>query len=296
MQRAKADGGGGPPHHQAQHRQPRAVRLRHARRGAPRRDRQPAAGLGLLGQQGAVLRAQGDHALHAAEGHRRRGARRHLHRQRRVRADRHVDAGPARRRRRGAGARARLSAVDRGGEPGRRHARGTTSATRAPAGCPTSPTSAARSRRARARSWSSIPNNPTGALYPVDLLRDIVEIAREHQLIVFADEIYDKTLYDGAQHTSIASLADDVLFVTFNGLSKNYRACGYRSGWMVISGDKRHAPTTSTGSTSSPRCACAPTCRGSSRSRRRSAATRASTTSWRPAGRLAQPARPCATT
>ena len=85
------------------------------------------------------------------------------------------------------------------------------------------------------------PNNPTGALYPDDLLRGIIELARRHQLIIFADEIYDKTLYDGAKHTSIASLADDVLFVTFNGLSKNYRACGYRSGWMVISGDKRHA-------------------------------------------------------
>jgi alanine-synthesizing transaminase len=85
------------------------------------------------------------------------------------------------------------------------------------------------------------PNNPTGALYPADLLRDLVQIAREHQLIVFADEIYDKTLYDDAQHTSIASLAEDVLVVTFNGLSKNYRACGYRAGWMVVSGDKRHA-------------------------------------------------------
>jgi alanine-synthesizing transaminase len=85
------------------------------------------------------------------------------------------------------------------------------------------------------------PNNPTGALYPVDLLKAIVEIARQHQLIVFADEIYDKMLYDGDEHVSIASLADDVLFVTFNGLSKNYRACGYRAGWMVISGEKRHA-------------------------------------------------------
>jgi alanine-synthesizing transaminase len=85
------------------------------------------------------------------------------------------------------------------------------------------------------------PNNPTGAVYPVDLLRDIVEIARRHQLIVFADEIYDKTLYDGATHTSIAALADDVLFVTFNGLSKNYRSCGFRAGWMVVSGAKRHA-------------------------------------------------------
>jgi len=85
------------------------------------------------------------------------------------------------------------------------------------------------------------PNNPTGALYPDSLLREIVELARRHQLIVFADEIYDKTLYDGATHTSIASLADDVLFVTFNGLSKNYRSCGYRAGWMIVSGEKRHA-------------------------------------------------------
>jgi alanine-synthesizing transaminase len=85
------------------------------------------------------------------------------------------------------------------------------------------------------------PNNPTGALYPDDLLREIVEIARQHQLIVYADEIYDKMLYDGRTHTSIASLADDVLFVTFNGLSKNYRACGYRAGWMVVSGEQSHA-------------------------------------------------------
>ncbi len=85
------------------------------------------------------------------------------------------------------------------------------------------------------------PNNPTGALYPESVLRDIVEVAREHQLIVFADEIYDKTLFDGETHTSIASLADDVFFVTFNGLSKNYRSCGYRAGWMVVSGAKGRA-------------------------------------------------------
>ena len=85
------------------------------------------------------------------------------------------------------------------------------------------------------------PNNPTGALYPLEILEGIVEIARQHQLIVFADEIYDKTLYDGETHTSIASLADDVLFLTFNGLSKNYRSCGYRAGWMVVSGNKRRA-------------------------------------------------------
>ena len=85
------------------------------------------------------------------------------------------------------------------------------------------------------------PNNPTGALYPDALLLQIVELARQHQLVVFADEIYDKTLYDGNTHTAMASLADDVLFISFNGLSKNYRACGYRAGWMVVSGEKRHA-------------------------------------------------------
>ena len=85
------------------------------------------------------------------------------------------------------------------------------------------------------------PNNPTGALYPVEILQGIIDIARHHGLVIFADEIYDKVLYDANIHTSIASLADDVLFVTFNGLSKNYRTCGYRAGWMVISGEKSHA-------------------------------------------------------
>ncbi len=91
------------------------------------------------------------------------------------------------------------------------------------------------------------PNNPTGALYPPTLLGSLVEIAREHGLIVFADEIYDKTLYDGNTHTSIASLADDVLFLTFNGLSKNYRSCGYRAGWMIVSGDRSRADDYITG-------------------------------------------------
>lgn len=85
------------------------------------------------------------------------------------------------------------------------------------------------------------PNNPTGALYPTEVLQAIVDLARKHDLIIFADEIYDKVLYDGHVHTSIASLAEDVLCVTFNGLSKNYRSCGYRAGWMIVSGDKRRA-------------------------------------------------------
>ena len=85
------------------------------------------------------------------------------------------------------------------------------------------------------------PNNPTGAIYSDEILQQIVDVAREHNLVVMADEIYDRVLYDGHTHTSIASLADDVFFVTMNGLSKNYRACGYRAGWMVLSGAKEAA-------------------------------------------------------
>ncbi len=82
------------------------------------------------------------------------------------------------------------------------------------------------------------PNNPTGALYSDALLRGIIDIAREFGLVIFADEVYDKILYDGATHTAIGSLSDDVLTLTFNSLSKSYRSCGYRAGWMVVSGDK----------------------------------------------------------
>ncbi len=85
------------------------------------------------------------------------------------------------------------------------------------------------------------PNNPTGAIYSEETLKNIIQVARENGLILFADEIYDKTLYEGATHTSIASLSTDVLTITFNGLSKNYRSCGYRSGWMIVSGDKSGA-------------------------------------------------------
>lgn len=85
------------------------------------------------------------------------------------------------------------------------------------------------------------PNNPTGAVYSRDFLLEVVEIARQHNLIIFADEIYDKILYEGAQHTSIAPLAPDVFCVTFNGLSKSYRVCGFRAGWMILSGPKHLA-------------------------------------------------------
>lgn len=85
------------------------------------------------------------------------------------------------------------------------------------------------------------PNNPTGALYSKELLMGIVDIAREHGLVIFADEVYDKVLYDGVSHTPIGSLSEDVLTLTFNSLSKSYRSCGYRAGWLVVSGDKKPA-------------------------------------------------------
>ena len=85
------------------------------------------------------------------------------------------------------------------------------------------------------------PNNPTGALYSDALLQGIVDLARQHGLVIFADEVYDKVLYDGHRHTALASLSTDVLTLTFNSLSKSYRSCGYRAGWMVVSGDKKPA-------------------------------------------------------
>ncbi|MFL1909137.1 pyridoxal phosphate-dependent aminotransferase [Plesiomonas shigelloides] len=85
------------------------------------------------------------------------------------------------------------------------------------------------------------PNNPTGAVYSKELLLEVVEIARQHNLVIFADEIYDKILYDHAVHHSIAALAPDLLTVTFNGLSKTYRVAGFRQGWMVLHGPKKHA-------------------------------------------------------
>ncbi|MCS4509513.1 pyridoxal phosphate-dependent aminotransferase [Xylophilus ampelinus] len=85
------------------------------------------------------------------------------------------------------------------------------------------------------------PNNPTGALYCTELLKSLVDIARQHGLVLFADEVYDKVLYDGVRHTAIASLSEDVLTLTFNSLSKSYRSCGYRAGWLVVSGDKKAA-------------------------------------------------------
>ncbi len=85
------------------------------------------------------------------------------------------------------------------------------------------------------------PNNPTGAVYSREVLRQMAELARKHQLLLLADEIYDKILYDDAEHVSLATVAPDVLCLTFNGLSKAYRVAGYRSGWLVITGPTDHA-------------------------------------------------------
>jgi alanine-synthesizing transaminase len=85
------------------------------------------------------------------------------------------------------------------------------------------------------------PNNPTGAIYSEAVLKNMIQVARENDLILFADEIYDKTVYDDAKHIALGSLSTDVLTISFNGLSKNYRSCGYRAGWMVVSGDKSGA-------------------------------------------------------
>lgn len=85
------------------------------------------------------------------------------------------------------------------------------------------------------------PNNPTGALYPKEVLEQIVQVAREHDLIIFADEIYDRLVMDGLEHTAIASLAPDLLCVNINGLSKSHRVAGFRCGWMCLSGDKSRA-------------------------------------------------------
>ena len=85
------------------------------------------------------------------------------------------------------------------------------------------------------------PNNPTGAVYPEHVLREIVEVARKHGQMILADEIYDKILYDDAVHTHIAKLAPDLLTITFNGLSKAYRVAGFRAGWMALCGPKEHA-------------------------------------------------------
>ncbi len=108
------------------------------------------------------------------------------------------------------------------------------------AGCPIWPTSAPITPRTKGIVVIN-PNNPTGALYSDELLQGIVDLAREHGLVIFADEVYDKVLYDGVHHTPIASLSEDVLTLTFNSLSKSYRSCGYRAGWVVISGDKKPA-------------------------------------------------------
>lgn len=118
------------------------------------------------------------------------------------------------------------------------------------------------------------PNNPTGAVYSKELLMEIVEIARQHNLIIFADEIYDKILYDDAEHHSIAAMAPDLLTITFNGLSKTYRVAGFRQGWMVLNGPKNTQKAISKVWRCWPQCDFAPTFPHNTRSRPHWAAIR----------------------
>ena len=123
------------------------------------------------------------------------------------------------------------------------------------------------------------PNNPTGAVYSREILTQMVDLARKHQLLLLADEIYDKILYDDAKHISVASLAPDLLCLTFNGLSKAYRVAGYRAGWLAITGPKDHAEQLHRGHQPAGQHAAVPERpRPARRSRSPSAATRASTT------------------
>ncbi len=129
------------------------------------------------------------------------------------------------------------------------------------------------------------PNNPTGAVYSREILQQIADVAREHELVVFADEIYEKITYEGAEAINMATITgDDVLCMTFSGLSKAYRVCGYRAGWLAITGPKEDAKTISRALPCSRRCACALTCPPSMQFRPHSAATSPLTNSLPPAG------------
>ena len=198
-----------------------------------------AAGVHRL--EGPVRAAQGHRPLHAGKEHRRRDGGRRLPRQRRLRADRLQHERAARLGRRGADPVAGLSAVHGRRRPVGRHAGAlhVRRAVRLDARHRRHPPQGHAAHQGDRRS-STRTTRPARCIRS-SVLQEIVEVARQHELVIFADEIYDKTLYDGATHTSIASLADDVLCVTFNGLSKNYRSCGYRAGWMVVSGAKKHA-------------------------------------------------------
>ena len=127
------------------------------------------------------------------------------------------------------------------------------------------------------------PNNPTGALYPREVLEQIVQIARENDLILMADEIYDRLVMDGAEHVALGSLAPDLMVVNINGLSKSHRVTGYRCGWMCLSGDKSRAKGYIEGLNLLASCACARTCPARASSRRRSADSRARTSCSSPA-------------
>ena len=168
--------------------------------------------------------------------------RRRLHRQRRLRADLDGAAGVRRRRQRDPGPGARLPAVDRRGDAGRRR---TPVHYRCDEENGWNPDLADIESKITENTHALViinPNNPTGAVYCEETVKGLVDIARRHELVVFADEIYEKILFDDAVHHHAATAAgDDVLCLTFSGLSKAYRVCGYRAGWVMISGPKELA-------------------------------------------------------
>ena len=169
------------------------------------------------------------------------GPGRRVPRQRRLRAHHDGDAGAPRRGRRGAHPGPGLSALDRDDEPRRRHA-GALPRPMSSNGWQPDLEDIRAKVTPRTKAIVVInPNNPTGAVYSREVLEGIAEIARENSLLLLSDEIYDRILFDDAQHIPMASVAPDLLCLTFNGLSKTYRVAGYRSGWLVITGPKAHA-------------------------------------------------------
>ena len=237
--------------------------------------------------EGPALRAHGRRAvLPAAQGIGDVDVEDDLPRQRRLRADRDGAAGAAQRRRRGARPGPGLPAVDRRGDPRRRHAPCTTSATRAPTGCRTSPTS---SRKITDRTKALViinPNNPTGAVYRRELLEELARARPPAQpAAVLRRDLRPDPLRRRRAHPDRARRARPALTLTFNGLSKAYRVAGFRSGWMVVSGPQAARRSLHRGPDDpGQHAAVRERARRSTRSRPRSAATRASTTWSCPAG------------
>ena len=193
---------------------------------------------GYQRQQRHFWRAQSGDARDPKARHRRRDVGRHLPGQWRQRTHHHGHQCAAGQWRRVALAHRPITRCGRRRPACRAAHRCITCATKRMAGCPIWTIFAPKSRPAPKASSSSTPTTRRVRCIRTSCSKQIIQIAREHGLVIFADEVYDKVLYDGIKHTAHGSLSDDVLTLTFNSLSKSYRSCGYRAGWMVVSGDK----------------------------------------------------------